>query len=81
MSASAGFLSSPAAGRPQGIPADRARSLFRWNATLSVLHLVQGLGILAISFLLRYLRTRSFNIFVAYRLVLAAIILVAFLAR
>ena len=38
-------------------------------------------GILAISFLLRYLRTRSFNIFVAYRLVLAAIILVAFLAR
>jgi undecaprenyl-diphosphatase len=38
-------------------------------------------GILAISFLLRYLRTRSFNIFVVYRLVLAAIILVAFLAR
>jgi undecaprenyl-diphosphatase len=38
-------------------------------------------GILAISFLLRYLRTRSFNVFVAYRLVLAAIILVAFLAR
>jgi len=50
MSASAGFLSSPAAAGPQGIPADRARSLFRWNATLSVLHLVQGLGILAISF-------------------------------
>ena len=40
-----------------------------------------GAGILAISFLLRYLRTRSFNIFVAYRLVLAAIIVVAFLAR
>jgi undecaprenyl-diphosphatase len=38
-------------------------------------------GMLAIAFLLRYLRTRSFNIFVAYRLVLAAIILVAFLAR
>jgi len=38
-------------------------------------------GILAISLLLRYLRTRSFNIFVAYRLVLAAIIVVAFLAR
>jgi undecaprenyl-diphosphatase len=38
-------------------------------------------GILAISFLLRYLRTRSFNIFVAYRLVLAAVILVVFLAR
>jgi len=32
------------------IPADRARSLFRWNATLSALHLVQGLAILAISF-------------------------------
>jgi len=38
-------------------------------------------GILAISFLLRYLRTRSFNIFVAYRLVLAAVILVVFLVR
>ena len=38
-------------------------------------------GMLAIAFLLRYLRTRSFNIFVAYRLVLAAVILVAFLAR
>jgi len=50
MSASAGFRSSPAAGTSQGIPADRARSLFRWNATLSVLHLVQGLAILAISF-------------------------------
>jgi hypothetical protein len=50
MSASAGFLSSPAAGTSQGIPADRARSLFRWNATLSALHLVQGLAILAISF-------------------------------
>ncbi len=32
------------------IPAERARSLARWNATLSVLHLVQGLAILAISF-------------------------------
>ena len=32
------------------IPADRARSLFRWNATLAVLHLVQGVAILAISF-------------------------------
>jgi undecaprenyl-diphosphatase len=38
-------------------------------------------GILAISFLLRYLRTRSFNIFVAYRLVLAAVIFIVFLAR
>jgi hypothetical protein len=32
------------------IPQDRANSLFRWNATLSLLHLVQGLAILAISF-------------------------------
>ncbi len=38
-------------------------------------------GILTISILLRYLRTRSFDIFVAYRLVVAAVILVAFLAR
>jgi undecaprenyl-diphosphatase len=38
-------------------------------------------GILAISLLLRYLRTRSFNIFVAYRLVLAAVVLAVFLAR
>jgi undecaprenyl-diphosphatase len=38
-------------------------------------------GILAISVLLRYLRTRSFNIFVAYRLVLAAVVLLVFLAR
>ena len=38
-------------------------------------------GILAIAVLLRYLRTRSFNIFVVYRLVLAAIIVVKFLAR
>lgn len=38
-------------------------------------------GILAISVLLRYLRTRSFNVFVAYRLVLAAVVLTVFLAR
>jgi undecaprenyl-diphosphatase len=38
-------------------------------------------GILAISVLLRYLRTRSFNVFVAYRLVLAAVVLAVFLAR
>ena len=40
-----------------------------------------GAGILAISVLLRYLRTNSFTIFVVYRLVLAAIVVVAFLAR
>jgi hypothetical protein len=32
------------------IPADRSASLFRWNAVLAGLHLVQGLTILAISF-------------------------------
>jgi undecaprenyl-diphosphatase len=38
-----------------------------------------GFGILAISFLLRYLRTHSANVFVAYRLILAAIVLVVWL--
>jgi hypothetical protein len=32
------------------IQAAEARRLFRWNATLSVLHLVQGVAVLAISF-------------------------------
>ena len=36
-------------------------------------------GILAIGFLLRYLRTRSLTIFVVYRLVLAAVVVVAWL--
>jgi len=36
-------------------------------------------GIIAISFLLRYLRTRSLDLFVAYRLVLAAVVVVAWL--
>ena len=36
-------------------------------------------GMIAIGFLLRYLRTRSLDIFVAYRLVLAAIIVIAWL--
>lgn len=38
-------------------------------------------GVLAIAVLLRYVRTRSFTIFVAYRLVLAAVVLAVFLAR
>ena len=46
MSASAAIRSAPAG----SIPINRARSLFRWNATLSALHLVQGVAILAISF-------------------------------
>ncbi len=38
-------------------------------------------GMLAIAVLLRFLRTRSFSIFVAYRVVLGAVVLAAFLAR
>jgi undecaprenyl-diphosphatase len=40
-----------------------------------------GSGVLAISVLLRYLRTRSFDIFVIYRLVVAALFLVIWLAK
>ena len=40
-----------------------------------------GAGMLAIGFLLRYLRTRSLNIFVVYRLVVAAVVIVALLSR
>ena len=36
-------------------------------------------GMIAIAFLLRYLRTRSLTIFVVYRLVLAAVVVVAWL--
>ena len=38
-------------------------------------------GVLAISALLRYVRSRSYNAFVAYRLALAAAVLAVFLAR
>jgi undecaprenyl-diphosphatase len=38
-------------------------------------------GMFAIAFLLRYVRTRSYGIFVAYRLVLAVIVIVVFLFR
>jgi undecaprenyl pyrophosphate phosphatase UppP len=36
-------------------------------------------GMIAIGFALRYLRTRSLNVFVAYRLIVAAIVVVAWL--
>jgi len=36
-------------------------------------------GMLAIGLLLRYLRTRSLNVFVAYRFILAAIVIVVWL--
>jgi undecaprenyl-diphosphatase len=38
-------------------------------------------GIIAISALLRYVRTRSYNVFVVYRLVLAGVVLAVFLTR
>ncbi|MBA2756857.1 MAG: undecaprenyl-diphosphatase UppP [Chloroflexi bacterium] len=38
-----------------------------------------GSGLVAIHFMLRYLRTRSLSVFVAYRFVLAAVVLVAWL--
>jgi undecaprenyl pyrophosphate phosphatase UppP len=38
-------------------------------------------GILAITVLLRYLQTRSFTVFVVYRFVLAAVVLVTVLVR
>ncbi len=38
-------------------------------------------GILAIEVLLRYVRTRSFNVFVVYRLALAVVVLAVFLSR
>ena len=57
------------------------------GVTVSLGPLVVGMiaafvsGALAISFLLRYLRTRSLNVFVVYRLVVAAIVVVVWLAR
>lgn len=38
-------------------------------------------GVIAISALLRYVRSRSYNVFVAYRLLLAALVLAVFLTR
>ena len=38
-------------------------------------------GLVAIPFMLRYLRTRSLDIFVCYRFGLAALVLVVWLAR
>jgi undecaprenyl-diphosphatase len=66
-----------------------ARKLIGGEAgvTISVEPLIVGMvaafisGILAIGVLLRYVRSRSLNVFVGYRLVLAAVVLVAWLAR
>ena len=38
-------------------------------------------GVIAIRFMLGYLRTRSLNVFVAYRFILAAVVLIVWLAR
>ncbi len=57
------------------------------GVTIEVLPLVAGMvaafltGMVAIGFLLRWLRTHPMTIFVVYRLILAAIIVVALLAR
>lgn len=66
-----------------------ARKLITGEAgvAVEVVPLIVGLvaslvsGFLAIHFMLRYLRTRSLDIFVWYRIVLAAIVLVVWLAR
>ncbi len=47
MSLAAGTLTAV---RPSFIPADRSSGLFRWNASLSLLHFAQFLAILALSF-------------------------------
>jgi len=55
------------------------------GVTVEVAPLIVGVvtafvfGVLAIAGLLRYVRTRSFNVFVAYRVVLAAVVLAVFL--
>jgi undecaprenyl-diphosphatase len=36
-------------------------------------------GMIAIGFLLRYLRTRSLTVFVVYRLILAAVVVIVWL--
>ena len=57
------------------------------GVTVSLGPLVVGMiaafvsGTLAIGFLLRYLRTRSLNVFVAYRMAVAAVVVVVWLAR
>ena len=67
-------LRGPQAGRPAR-PASRSAS-GRWSSGCSPR---SSSGMIAIGFLLRYLRTRSLTIFVVYRLVLAAVVVVAWL--
>jgi undecaprenyl-diphosphatase len=66
-----------------------ARKLFTGEAgvTVETGPLIVGLiaslvsGVAAIRFMLRYLRTRSLDVFVLYRFVLAAVVLIVWLAR
>jgi undecaprenyl-diphosphatase len=66
-----------------------ARKLFTGEAGVTVeagpllVGLIASLvsGVVAIRFMLRYLRTRSLDVFVLYRFVLAAVVLIVWLAR
>jgi undecaprenyl-diphosphatase len=57
------------------------------GVAVEVVPLIVGLvaslvsGVLAIRFMLGYLRTRSLDVFVVYRFILAAVVLIVWLAR
>jgi undecaprenyl-diphosphatase len=87
--AAARFSFLMAAPATAGAAIFEARKLITGEAgvAVSVEPLIVGMvaafvsGMLAIGVLLRYVRTRSMNVFVWYRLVLAGVVLVAWLAR
>jgi undecaprenyl-diphosphatase len=66
-----------------------ARKLLTGEAgvAVEVVPLIVGLvaslvsGVIAIRFMLSYLRTRSLTVFVIYRFILAAVVLIVWLAR
>jgi undecaprenyl pyrophosphate phosphatase UppP len=57
------------------------------GVAVEVVPLIVGLvaslvsGVIAIRFMLSYLRTRSLTVFVIYRFILAAVVLIVWLAR
>ena len=55
---------------------DPAESPFGWPETILATVAAFGVGLAVISFLMRYISTRSFLPFVIYRLVLGAVLLV-----
>ena len=57
-----------------GVPVDMSALLIGMVASLVA-------GLLAIHFMLRYLRTRSLSIFVWYRFALAALVIIVWLTR